>query len=333
MPAQTQIVPINLAPGAPTLDGTHLPRLIDLYLEARATRLDAQSIRGYRQKLRPFLTWWQAAGPGVDWLLTEAVMARFGTWLNTRQSIRGAPLSWHTRNDVLRRLKQVFAWAHGRGYIRIDFSQFVPNLKGKPLPPRPVDVDVVRALLDAAAHTRFPARNRALVAMLAGTAIRCEECAALRVDDVVVYADQCGYVGLCVAKNDNLRYVAFDSYTGGYLCAWLDCLPRAGPMFPSRKGGAALSPSGLYKTLVTLAQIAEVRDRVRGPHDLRRMFATLWRKTAKLPGDNRLLQEQMGHASFAVTLRYQLADVADVLEAMRERDITPMAWIANGTDT
>lgn len=324
------VVPINLAPGAPMLDGTHLPQLIDLYLEARATRLDAQTIRGYRHKLRPFLNWWETTGPEIDWLLTETAMAQFGHWLNAQHSVHGRPLSWHTRNDVLRRLKQVLAWAHGRGFIQVDFSQYVPTLRGSPLPARPLDVEIVRALLDAAEHTQFPARNRALVAMLAGTAIRCEECAALRVEDVVVFPDRCGYVGLAVAKNDKLRYVAFDAYTGGYLCAWLDCLPRAGPVFPSRKGGTALSPSGLYKMLVTLAEIAQVRDQIRGPHDLRRLFATLWRKAATLPGDNKLLQEQMGHGSFAVTMRYQLADVADVLEAMRERDITPMSWIANG---
>lgn len=323
----SQIVPIDLTPGAPALSGECLLELIDLYLRAESTRLDVSTITGYRHKLRLFGEWWRRTGPCLDWLLTEQELAQFGAWLGQQRTDRGDLFSWHTRNDVLRRLRRMFAWAHGRGYIHVDFSLYVPRLRGKPLPPRPLDVDIVWALLDAADQTRFPARNRALVAMLAGTAIRCEECAALRIEDVVVLPDQCGYVGLRVAKNDKLRYVAFDRYTGGYLCAWLDRLPRAGPVFPSRKGGAALSPSGLYKTLVTLASLGGVRDQVRGPHDLRRLFATLWRKAATLPGDNRLLQEQMGHNSFAVTMRYQLADVADVLEAMRERDITPMAWI------
>jgi integrase len=168
------------------------------------------------------------------------------------------------------------------------------------------------------------------MAMLAGTGVRCEECASLRVCSVMLYADLSGYAVLQTAKFDQPRIVGLDEATGRYLQPWLDELgdPSA-PLFPSRNGRGMkpLSPAGAYKLVVRLAEAAGVRDRIQGAHDLRRMFATLWMR--RLPGEGygQLLQMQMGHSNFATTQKYSLQDVEQVLQVMRRTAASPMAQL------
>lgn len=322
--------PIRLSPDSnPRLDGRSLLSLIDLYIADRAQRRQYKTAIGYQRKLAHFADWWQATGPGCGYILTDTLLVDFARHLERKTSARGKPLSWHSRNDVHRRLRSMFSWAQRRGYIAEDWSGYVPAARGSEPARVAVGLDVVSAMLDAASSTSYPARNRAIVAVLAGTGIRCEECAALRVEEVTVYADRCGLMRLTVAKNDRERVVAFDSFVGDYLVKHLDGLSRSsGPLWPSRVGAAALTPSGVYKVLRSLAHHAGVEKRIQGAHDLRRLFATRWIETLKGEGYARLLQKQMGHASFAMTTKYILQDVGEVLDVLREGNVSPLAGIA-----
>jgi integrase len=325
-------IPINLSPGVPRLHAVQLTALIDHYLVERSHHLQSRTIRGYRFKLEHFLKWWQREGPDREWLLSESALADFAAHLRTVLSARGKQLSWHSRNDVLRHLRTVFVWAHGRGYIGVNFAEFVPKARGSAPERLPVELSVVGRLLAACDATNHPMRNRALVATLAGTGIRCEECAALRAEKVTLHADRAGFLELTVTKFDKPRIVACDQITGHYLAEWLDFLPYSvGPLFPSRNRGplgepAALIPSGLYKILCTLAEIAGVEEQIHGAHDLRRLFATVWART--LPGQGHLLQKQLGHTSYNTTLRYVLRDPTDIQRAMAGRAVSPLAQLA-----
>lgn len=320
-------VSINLEPTVPQLHAAQFAALVNHYLRERARHLDAMTIKGYRIRLNHFLSWWDDEGPGRNWMLDEEALAEFGAYVRARPD-----WGWWNSYDVLRRLRQCLRWAHRRNYVAVDFAEFVPSIKGTPPPRLPIHLDVLAALLRACDQTDEPERNRAIIAVLAGTGVRCEECAAIMAENVFVYSDGSGIIKLTVAKNDNLRNVAFDSITGDYLCEWIVQLPyREGPLFPSRNGRnggvpTAITPSGQHKILCRIAELAGVRDQIHGAHDLRRMFATQWNKAA--PDKSKLLQTQMGHANFQTTVRYILNEADDVREVMTERAISPLARLA-----
>lgn len=322
---------IDLTPTADRLYAEQLPALIDLYLVDVERRNQTKTAVGYRAKLRFVTDWWHDAGPGFGWMLGAGELADLNRYLDAALTISGTPLSYNSRRDALRRLSQCLRWAYERRYVPIDLSSDVPAARGMEPTRRPVELTALRKMLAAAHEGDNPGRDVALVATLAGTGIRCEECAALRVRDVMLYADASGYAVLPVTKFDKPRTVGIDSTTGAHLRPWIDILQEPDrPLFPSRKGAGKrpLSPGGVYKLIVRLAEKSGTSDQIQGAHDLRRMFATLWMRRLPGKGYGELLQQQMGHANFATTQKYSLQDVDYVLQVMRERPVSPMAQLA-----
>ena len=322
---------IDLTPRTPRLFARLLPDLIELYLSDLNRTVQAKTVNGYRAKLRHVFDWWAEVGPACGWMLSADELAALNVHLESVISERGEPLSYNSRNDVLRRLRQVLRWAYQRKHIQVDLSKDVPTAHGMPPLRLPLSLDVLERLLEAARRGYAAGRNVALIAILAGTGIRCEEAAALHVRDVTLYADLSGYVTLPVTKFDEPRLVGLDEATGAHIRPWLDTLrnPEA-PLFPSRNGQGMtpMSPSGTYKLLVRLAEDAGVRDQIQGAHDLRRMFATLWLRKLPGAGYGELLQRQLGHKRFETTQRYSLQDVEQVLNVMRSQRCSPMAQLA-----
>lgn len=321
-------VTINLEVDRPRLHAVQFSALVAHYLKERSYHLDPSTIKSYRIRLNHFLRWWEGEGPSCGWMLDEEAFAAFAQYVKSRPD-----WGWWNRYDCLRRIRQVLRWAHRRGYVAVDFSEFVPGVKGNPRPQLPVNLEVLRVLLESCEETKEPERNRAILAVLAGTGVRCEECAAMRVEDIVVYEDGSGLISLPVAKNDDLRTVAFDPLTGTMLCEWIVMLPYdEGPLFPSRferNSGTpvSLTPHGIYRLIRKLAECGEVEDKIRGPHDLRRMFATTWARA--LPDKSHLLQKQMGHVNYNTTLRYILSDPTDMREAITAKPATPIALLSS----
>lgn len=322
---------IDLSPKSPRLHARQLPELIERFLEVIAYSNQPKTAYGYRAKLRYVVDWWLETGPASGWMLGAEELATLNDYLEGVIVSTGEPMSYNSRADVLRRLRQCLRWAKNRGYIPIDLSDDVPAARGMTPDRKPVELEALARLLAAARAGDNPGRDVALLALLAGTGIRCEECAALLVEDVTLYADASGYAVLRRTKLDKPRTVGIDIATGAELRPWLDVLQvRQRPLFPSRNGGGQrpLSSSGVYKLVVRLAEVASVRDQVRGAHDLRRMFATLWMRRLPGKGYGELLQRQLGHANFATTQRYSLQDIDQVIQVMRAEAASPMAQLA-----
>lgn len=323
---------INLSPARPVLDGRNLGELTDLFIEDRRQTLNPKTVRNYRNYLAHFLDWWLSYGPSHDWLLDEAALVTFLRHLERKSSQAGRPLAWRTRYFVLVHLRLLFHWAYRRHYTEIDFARFVPSIKGKPPVRTPIALDVVSALLAGAGSTRYAARNRAIIAMLAGTGIRCHECAALAAGDVTLHADLSGYVSVRTAKGNRPRLAALDQAAGAYIALWLDERYRQGAeatdaLFPSGHNLSPMQPGNIYRIIRTCAAHAGIAEQIRGAHDLRRLFATHWAR--QLPGQTyaRLLQRQLGHANFAMTSQYMLLDASDILEVMSREGVSPMAQV------
>lgn len=327
-------VPINLSPERPVLDGRELHRLAAAFLEDPARGVCSSTRRNNRNQISHLLTWWTDYGPAHGFLLDAAGLTGFATHLESVPSKRGAPLAFSTRYQILSTVRHMFSWAHRMGYIPVDFGESVPLPRGGTTPLRPVaDVSALSALLDATLRTRYPLRNQAIIATLAGTGIRSIECSALLVDDLTMYADGSGVLRLRVAKGNRPRVVAFDTSTGAYLSRHLDgyAAPPSAPLFASERC-APLPPKAIYSIIHKLALRAGVSDRIHGGHDLRRMFATSWTRAMPGEGYGALLQRQLGHASYAMTTHYVMQDIDDVAEVLRSGPVSPVAALEARTN-
>lgn len=311
---------INLTPPEPALDARHLDDLIVLWLETGVSAADTAS--GYAYKVRYFRDWWSAVGPARDWTLRRRDLEAFAAYLETVTSRTGQPLSYHTRNDVLRRLRQMFRWALARGYTEgRDYTPWVPRADGEPPPRQAASMEDLAALFDAAGESPNPARDRTILAVLIGTGIRRGECASIQVEDIRIYADKSGVMTVTGkrtrANRTGRRSVAFDAETGAYLTAYLDLTKlEKGPLFRGASG-KALTTQSIYRTVKRCAEAAGLGDQIQGCHDLRRAFATHFARMFKGEGYGDLLRRQMGHKTYRMTSQYSLLDADDIRDSLK----------------
>lgn len=323
---------IRREPDVPALDGRDLSWLVERYLVTLRQALDEQAtVDGYGFKLAWFTRWWETFGPERDWLLRPDDLLVFQRWLKSAISERtGKPLSFHSRNDVLRRLRAMFRWAHARQYTTQDYGAWVPKADGGPPVRRAARVEMLLRLLEAAGAGPHPGRDRAILGMLIGMGLRRAEVAGLNVEDVVIEADQSGYVTVLGkrtrANPTGRRAAAFDAATGHLLVAYLDASQvTAGPLFCSRRG-VRLTSQGLYKAVKRAIRAAGLEGQIVGPHDLRRAFATFYARERPGTTSADLLRRQLGHASYSQTSQYSLLEVDDI----RADLVSPLADLGPG---
>lgn len=325
-PLGNVVATINLSPPEPVLDARQLGDLIRLWLAHGVANRDTAA--GYEYKVRYFCDWWLRRGPAQQWRLGRRDLDAFGAYLETARTKFDLPLAYHTRNDILRRLRQALRWAYRGGYVEHDYSVWVPQPGGEPVPRTAAETDALRRLLLAADQTPFPARARTILAVLIGTGIRRSECATIQIEDIRLYADHSGVMAVTgkrtKANHSGRRTVALDAETGTYLVAYLDMLRRdKGPLFCG-PNGAALTPQTIYRTVKKCVGIAGLEEEIIGCHDLRRAFAThvARRYRGEVYGD--LLRRQMGHKTYRMTAHYSLLDADDIRDSLK----SPLAFLA-----
>lgn len=316
---------INLEPADEALDGRQLDRLIQLWLDhcERRSDLAPATVVGYRNRIIYFREWWQDVGPWCNWELTREKFAQFGDWLNGAQSQYRKPLEFNSRKDVYRRLRQCFKWAFERDYLSRDIRPWLPKVAGSaPLRQR-AELDDLAALMLAAGRSGCPVRDQALIALLLGTGLRKMEAASLDVEDVRMYADLSGKATVRQAKRVRGRtvqgrVVAFDEWTGHYVGKLLDSYAEAtGPLFRTAEGTRRVGSQAAYRIVKRAIARAGLSDRIEGPHDLRRNFATWFAKQNRGELHGRLLSKQLGHSRFMQTDEYVLHDADDLVGVIR----------------
>lgn len=318
---------INLQPDADILDGRNLLRLLDLWLESCRARLPEDTVQGYAYKLDYFRQWWTDVGPWRNWELTEDALLSFEQWLASTSSDHGKPLAYHTRKDVLRRLRSVLRWAQSRGYTdRRDFTAWVPQPSGSAPLRTACTLDDLRRLMDSAGASPTPLRDKAVVALFIGTGIRLAECAALAVTDITLDADSSGSAVIRHAKRVKGRQVqgriiAIDAWTGRHLLAYLDSLPTRQKHLWSAYEQRPASEKTIYRIVKRAILRAGLADKLQGPHDLRRNFATWYSRTHPGEAEAHVLSKQLGHAQYSMTARYSLLDASD----LRRHITSPLA--------
>lgn len=320
---------INLAPSVPTLDGTHLNTLLELYIQSCRQRLDHQyTVDGYEYALKPFKDWWQVEGPRRQWQLQATDFVQFEKHLRPLKSKHtGKRISYHTRATILKRLREALNWAQNNGYLARDYAAWVPLAHGAPPKRKAVSIPSLHQLLAAAGKglKGRPLRDRCIVAMLIGMGLRRAELSSIRIEAIIMKEDCSGHTSVVgkrtKANATGEREAAFDRMTGRCLKAYLDEEGRnSGPLFLGEKGDRLMG-AGIYKVVKRAIEAAGLGDEVIGPHDLRRAFATHYARSHEGPQAADILRRQMGHANYEMTSEYTLFDVSDL-----ERNIvSPLA--------
>jgi integrase len=298
--------------------------LIQLWLDKQRLRPDVadRTVTGYANKVHYFVEWWTDVGAWCGWELTKDKLGQFGDWLLTVQTQYGGPLEYNSRRDILRRLKQCFKWAFEQDYIGRDITPWVPVAVGSaPLRER-ATLNELAALMAAAGGSGCPVRDQALVAIYVGTGLRKMEAAGLNLEDIRMDADLSGTAVVRRAKKVKgrqvqARVIAFDRWTGHYLAALMDTYAeQSGPLFRVT-GGGRITEMAAYRAVKKAIERAGLAERIEGPHDLRRNFATWFSKTHRGELHGRLLSKQLGHSGFVMTDHYILHDASDLTEVIR----------------
>ncbi|NLL36746.1 MAG: tyrosine-type recombinase/integrase [Fretibacterium sp.] len=203
-----------------------------------------------------------------------------------------------TKSTISRKLSSLrgfFAHLKKRGALQEDPTR---TLRGPSAPkrlPRALSEEAVERLIQAAEKGENPDRDRAVMELLYGCALRISELADLRWENV----DMEERWLLVLGKGDKERRVPF----GACASRALEALRARGPVGPwvfSGQGGRGhLTVRTLHRIVTALAQMAGVEGVT--PHVLRHSCAThLLERGASL----KFVQEFLGHENLSTTQIY-----------------------------
>lgn len=316
---------INLDPVEDFLDAEHLVKLIERWLSIR--RVDPSTLAGYQQKVDYFVRWWEKRGKAQGWRLTKSDLDDFEVHLREVRSFQsGKPLSWHTRNDALRRLRQMFHWAFETERTSENYASWVPTADGAAPERLAATPEQLARLMIAAAESRMPLRDQAILATFIGTGIRLAEMAGLRVNHITMLADGSG-TALVTGKRTKAnplgrRIVAFDDITGRYLIRHMDqSMIVTGGLWLT-EAGKPFGRQGIYRMVKRTIRVAGLQESIQACHDLRRAFATILSLMhPDAPGWGDMVRRQLGHKKYSQTAEYTLLTADDI----REHIVSPLS--------
>lgn len=303
---------VNKSPGR-QFDGSELDWLIEQYLGDSSSRVATATLKDYTAALGYFRRWWYEVGPTQAFIVRRSDFQEFMRWLEKQPSRQGERLGIGTIDTVLKRLKQFFRWAWVEEFFNRDYSKWIPKPVGEPVEREAPDPERLEALFVAAGQMEKPIRNRAILAILIGTAVRRTECVNINIEHIRFAASGGGEIAI-VGKGTKPRTVIFDAIAGDYIGAHLRYMTDAGyttgPLFLGRYG--RLGAKGLYVVIKEIAKRAGLSEQIQGPHDLRRLFATYWARKQRGEGFTQPLSIQLGHSDKKMTLHYTKQDLSDV---------------------
>jgi site-specific recombinase XerD len=320
---------IARTPHVPELDGRHLVWLVDEYLDDRRARVDAATARSYACRLRLVTEWWQVVGPSQQWRLRAASLVLLEQHLRAHPSANsGQPLAYTYRKGILQSLRETLRWAYDHGYVKNDYSGWVPAAYGAKKRRRAANEGELLRLLEECNNSPRRIRDRAIIAIFVGMGLRCAEVANLNVENLHFAEDGSGYaevVGKRTKANPSgERDAAFDVATGKLVADHLATLAgTSGPLFVSYRNRRT-APYTLYGIVKKLIQRAGLAQQIQGCHDLRRAFTTYYarQKTGGASAD--LRRRQLGHTSYSQTTEYTLYEVDDI----RQDIVSPVGLLA-----
>jgi site-specific recombinase XerD len=245
--------------------------------------------------------------------VSEEHLVAFAGSLKSSRTRRGALLSDSTLSAYLSSLRRFFAFLERRGVILRNPSLTLKVRRANPLPRTRLNrAQVERLLKVPSAMTTLGQRDRALVEVLYGTAIRLSECIRLDVSDVDL---QNGELLVRDGKGKKDRRLPIPRQTAEAMIAYasesrpyLVHNPKEPAFFLSREG-RRISRALLETRIRDIGLAVGIPDL--HPHALRHACAThlLERRV-----DIRYIQELLGHNHIQTTAQYLKVDVRDLKE-------------------
>lgn len=295
-----------------TVNAEALPLLVSDFMEAKSRQISETSIINYRQDLAPFLAWFEQRD---SVLLDESAFQDMTEWIRLHyRNGFGQPATSQTIWRTTKRVRQLLAWAHAKGYIPISITDLCPLYPDPGREKYFPDLDDLAAMIDACAG-EWRLRDAALIMFAVATGARRFEIAAVDVTDVTfdtpitdldTASVHTGFVHLRTVKRDNRgkmrpRYSMFDGSTGLLLKAYIRTYAPTGSLF-------GLTDSGVQLMVRRVAKVAGL-PRMH-PHAFRAALIDYWREENATAGPmaDVALKLQVGHAlntSADVTLTYQ----------------------------
>lgn len=320
---------ITRSPTLPAIDGRDLSWLIEQYLDDRRTKVDAKTYSAYRYRLRIVTEWWSDVGPRQRWRLGAADLEMLERTLRQRPSANsGNPLSYTYRAGILQSLREVLRWASEQGYLKSDYSSWVPAAIGGKKKRRAANEDELLRLLAECDNSPRRVRDRAIVAVFIGMGLRRAEVSNLNVEDMHFQPDHSGHANVrgkrTKATPDGQREAAFDAATGKLIGAHIAAQGTAtGPLFVSYRGKPVATHT-LYGIVKKLIKRAGLDGQIQACHDLRRAFTTYYARRKPGADSADLRRRQLGHSEYSQTADYTLYEIDDI----RHDIVSPVGLLA-----
>jgi site-specific recombinase XerD len=296
---------------------------ICLYTETHCTArgLRASTIAAYKatlEQLRRYVAEHQGD------IAPEAVTAR--AMLEYVNHLRGERDNGDSSvNRTVTIVKNFYRAMVAMGYL--DHAQnpmaHFPRMKGKPrkLPRTIGDEDLGRMLHEPPTNTILGLRDRAILALLAGTGIRASECATLKEGDV----DLAECTILVSGKGGHERVLTMHDRVVDAMRVYRNARgmhASSTPFFASRTK-KAMSRGAIYERVRTIARRARI-ERPASPHQLRHTFAT---QLVKSGANIQVVRECLGHRCISSTQIYLHVTAHDLKEAASNHPIGRLAPI------
>jgi integrase/recombinase XerD len=255
------------------------------------------SISAYQSDLTQFLEWFRRHGSGSVMAIDLQKCSAYLKHLHDRK-LKASSVGRH-----LVSLKMFFRYLVLEGVIQESVVDLLNSPKLWQHLPKVLSPDMVDRLLTAPAPIdRFPARDRALLALLYATGCRASEVSNLSLRDIQLEERYCR----CVGKGNKERMVSLNPVAVRAIQAYLkDERPLLAqkadtPLLLLSRRGRPLSRIMVWNLVKKYARRCGASEGV-SPHTLRHSFAT-----HMLAGgaEIRALQELLGHANIATTQIY-----------------------------
>jgi len=277
----------------------------------------AHSKRAYEKALKDFLAWYAAEARPP---LSRAIVQQYKSVL---ESASLAPASINLRLSAIRKLATEAAESD---LLDRSVAQGIVSLKGVRQSGNRAGNWLTREqardlLAQPELKTTEGKRDRAILAVLLGCALRRSEPAALESRHIQQRDGRWVFVDL-VGKGKRIRTVPIPPFVKVAIDAWTAAAGLSeGPVFRRvrrrkypEKTPEALSERMIWHIVTKYARQAGLVDKL-APHDMRRTCAKLCRESG---GDLEQIQFLLGHASIQTTERY-LGSRQNLKEAVNDR--------------
>lgn len=273
--------------------------LQDFYLDCEGRNLSANTLRYYRDAMKPFLAFVEAQGAKTIEDLTTPMLRAYVAHCLSEVNPGGA----HAR---LRPVRRLMNWCVQEDYLEID-----PMRKVKlPKVPEP-DVAVIRPaevrklLATVQSTSRNPLRDRAMIEVMFSTGLRASEVVGIELRHLSP-----GAIAVIHGKGRKNREVPVDREVMKTVRLYI---ARERPDSYLEElflidAETPLSVDALKQMVRRMSDAAGLGRRY-SPHAFRRGFTVEWLKRG---GDTFSAQQMLGHTTQAMTARYARFDTDDL---------------------